>query len=363
MSYLHIAYHFHDLASQAAAGDQPDAARDFIEHAYTAALMEGAKGAVRFKLRPPEALGRLAFEEHVEVRVASGSVSFEAPHGLLGRPCIAYERLALTGHLFSTVAALLGARGGQGIADIGDGTDSGDYPRICYSSGLAQSVLIPDPFFFISRNYADLRRFVAEHGRPWNERRDILFWRGTTTGRRSGTPGPDDDIYMDWSWLPRLRLCAAARRSLYADVIDIAVTRTDQVQEAYLREAIRVAGFVKPEVAKSDFADYKYLVDIDGYSNAWSLLEKMIMGSVIFKVASPTGFRQWFYDRLVPWQTHVPVAADMSDLDERIEWALSHPRECEEIAGQAARTAAGITFDAAMADAVRDSAAALVRLD
>lgn len=364
MSFLHIAYHFHDLASHAAGTGQSDAARGWIEQAYTAAMMDSAAGTILFRIRPPHELSQLAFEEHALVRISDGSVLIEAPAGLLERPCIAYERLGLSGFLFSTVASSLG--GGatyQGIVDIGDGTDRGGYSRICYSSGLPQSILVPDPFFYISRNYADLRRFVAEQSRPWSERKDILFWRGTTTGRRTRTPGPGDDLYMDWSWLPRLHLCAAGRRSIHADKIDIALTQTTQVPEPYLQDAIHTAGLVKPAVSKESFADYKYLIDIDGYSNAWSLLEKMIMGATIFKVASPSGFRQWYYDRLVAWENYVPVAADLSDLDEKMDWALSHPEACAQIAGQAALVAREITFETTMSEAILATAAGLTRLE
>ena len=48
-------------------------------------------------------------------------------------------------------------------------------------------------------------------------------------------------------------------------------------------------------------------------------------------------FRSWYYDRLEPWRHYVPVAADLSDLVERIEWCRGHTAECRAIAqaGQA----------------------------
>jgi hypothetical protein len=36
----------------------------------------------------------------------------------------------------------------------------------------------------------------------------------------------------------------------------------------------------------------------------------------------------WFFPDLVPWQDHVPVAADLSDLEERFRWCEEHPAEC-----------------------------------
>lgn len=67
-------------------------------------------------------------------------------------------------------------------------------------------------------------------------------------------------------------------------------------------------GFVKPEVPKFEFFEYRTLIDVDGWTNAWSLLDKMIGGTTILKVASAKGYRQWFYDRLMPWENFIPLA-------------------------------------------------------
>ncbi|MEY3032546.1 MAG: hypothetical protein RLZZ622_1021, partial [Planctomycetota bacterium] len=61
--------------------------------------------------------------------------------------------------------------------------------------------------------------------------------------------------------------------------------------------------------------------------------------------ASPRGFRQWYYDRLVPWVHYVPVAADLSDFAERLDWCRRHPRQCREIAGGGQRAAFAMTYD------------------
>ena len=54
-----------------------------------------------------------------------------------------------------------------------------------------------------------------------------------------------------------------------------------------------------PEIA---FPAYKFQIDIDGNTNSWpGLFQKLLTGSAILKVASPYGYRQWYYDRLRPW--------------------------------------------------------------
>ncbi len=73
------------------------------------------------------------------------------------------------------------------------------------------------------------------------------------------------------------------------------------------------------------FQEYKFQIDIDGNSNSWpGLLTKLCTGSVVLKVTSPRGFRQWYYDRLIPWYHFVPIKKDLSDLFEIMTWLSQH---------------------------------------
>ena len=68
----------------------------------------------------------------------------------------------------------------------------------------------------------------------------------------------------------------------------------------------------------------------------------------MLKVASPLGYRQWYYDDLVPWRHFVPVAADLGDLIEKIEWCRAHPDECEGIAAAGQALAMSMTLEREM---------------
>ena len=56
----------------------------------------------------------------------------------------------------------------------------------------------------------------------------------------------------------------------------------------------------------------------------------------MLKVGSASGFRQWYYDRLVAWRHFVPVAADMADLADKLAWLRAHDAEARAI-GEAGR--------------------------
>lgn len=62
----------------------------------------------------------------------------------------------------------------------------------------------------------------------------------------------------------------------------------------------------------------RFALDVDGNTNAWAnLFQRLLLGCCVIKVASPFGYRQWYYDDLVPWVHYVPVRADMADLVDR----------------------------------------------
>ena len=52
----------------------------------------------------------------------------------------------------------------------------------------------------------------------------------------------------------------------------------------------------------------------------------MRLGSVILKVD-----RMWYFPLLKPYHDHVPVKADLSDLEEKIAWCRAHDDECRKI--------------------------------
>ncbi|GKY99245.1 hypothetical protein MPSEU_000879800 [Mayamaea pseudoterrestris] len=81
---------------------------------------------------------------------------------------------------------------------------------------------------------------------------------------------------------------------------------------------------------------YKYLVYVDGHCAACRYGFMMRLGSVILKVEPrQVADRMWYFPLLKPYHDHVPVKADLSDLEEKIRWCREHDEECQEIAKNA----------------------------
>jgi hypothetical protein len=77
---------------------------------------------------------------------------------------------------------------------------------------------------------------------------------------------------------------------------------------------------------------YKYLVYVDGHCAACRYGFMMRLGSVILKVEPrQVADRMWYFPILKPYHDHIPVKADLSDLEEKIAWCRAHDDECRQI--------------------------------
>ncbi len=328
-------------------------------HAEAVPLMQQAQAAMLWassglmaavELKPRAELPQLAHPEHLLFRIGRQSMLMQGRDEGISQGVSRLRRLNLIGALCAAAAGRVPeGKFGECVVDIGDGGDHGDYRRFAFSAASDKAMLLPDPFFFASIGYDELRKAVAAEAPAWRDRRDMVFWRGGASGLVSAWPAPGEPL--DFGCLQRLSLCAKAAAMTAGGRIDLGLTAFDQIPREDIQAQIEAAGLVRSPVPKSEFVFYRYLIDIDGNSNSWSLFEKMIMGATILKVASPQGFRQWYYDRFEPWEHFVPVAADLADFEERVNWVFDHPGEAEQIGANAAELARSLDFERVMLEA------------
>jgi hypothetical protein len=260
-----------------------------------------------------------------------------------------------TGPIVTLLRALLpevGREAGRGLVFVQyDDYAHNDLCSIGFARrrGEAPAVsLIPDPYFLRSEGYRPLRAMAHEGSLvPWRERQDVVFWRGSATHggfTRRGTP------IKRLEEVPRVALCLKLRDKAGTDVAII-----DPWQYFPAETAIRwlqTQQILRPAVSAQEQAQHRYLIDIDGVANAWGFFEKLLMGSCILKVETP--YEQWFYGSIAPWTHYVPVAADLSDLHQQIQWCRENPTAAEAIAAAGQAFALGFSYQHAM-DLVRNA--------
>lgn len=222
--------------------------------------------------------------------------------------------------------------------DLSDGDNAAEGP-FCASSDDPEKILLPDPYFFMRKGFADMRAIADADTRDWAERSGTIRWRGTTTG--TGRIALTAHARTDPTVLPRLRMLMLLRDVPGTDALFAAVG-----EAAWMEGPLRHFGYFGERIAEGDWINDKYALDIDGFSNTWSnLLARMHLGCCVLKVASQQGYRQWYYDRLEPWTHYVPVRSDMSDLAERIAWVRGNQAQARAIASAGQAFARSMTME------------------
>ncbi|MFZ2102205.1 MAG: glycosyl transferase family 90 [Oricola sp.] len=214
------------------------------------------------------------------------------------------------------------------------------------SSADPSHILVPDPHFFIHRGFERLRAFAETNRQPWLERSPVIRWRGGNTGH--GRYVFSDQAKYDPTVLGRLRMILISKTienfdASFVNVVDL----------LWMEHVLRFHGCFGSPIRETDWINDRYAVDIDGYTNTWTnFLVRLHLGCCVLKIDSQFGYRQWYYDRITPWEHFVPVKSDMSDLAQKIDWVRAHPSEAEAIARNGQAFARSMTFESETARAV-----------
>lgn len=236
----------------------------------------------------------------------------------------------------------------EAIAEISDGAASGD-GWISFCSVHPGAILVPDCDFYASGGHAPFRSMGIKPGPGWSERDGGFVWRGSSTGK--GPITADEMTPGDSRLIQRTRFCLAVRGMPDVDAKLFSVVQSEDGP----RDAARLgaAGIFGDRIDSMSWRSRKFAFDIDGNSNAWSnLFTRLLLGCCVIKIGSPRGFRQWYYADLRPFEHFVPVAADLADLAEKLEWCRGHDRECAAIAAAGQEFALRRTLESEVSSAV-----------
>jgi len=208
------------------------------------------------------------------------------------------------------------------ILHLGDGLDHDienpyNIPVFTFSKLSTLSYqLIPDPYFIKSKGYihSDVDTI------PWNQKINKAFWRGASTGAII--------TRSNWFTLPRVRLALMSDNSL----LDAKISDWVQLQDNSFKDILlSYPCSTSSRVPFNHFFKFKYQINIDGNSCAWnSMFLKLKSNAVVFHVE--TDRQQWYYQHLVPWVHYIPVRSDLSDLYDKLQWAIDNDNLAKTIA-------------------------------
>ena len=184
---------------------------------------------------------------------------------------------------------------------FGDVTEEPDEPAFVKSrpitSGTTNSVVLK-----LDR----VRHFnFVDDRRPWRSKRDMMVSRNVVRQ-------PHRTLLME--------------RCFGHPLCDVGQVNTDMGRPEWVRPFMNV-----PQQL-----GYKFIACVEGNDVATNL--KWVMSSNSLAVMPAPRYETWFMEgTLVPDEHYVSVKADYSDLPDRLEYYLQHPREAEEIIANAHR--------------------------
>jgi len=206
---------------------------------------------------------------------------------------------------------------------------------------------------------------MASSGTPFTDRGDTLVWRGSSgcamgcgkkgryyyPDRSNGTDScdsPSDDNKgfggRNCGDHPRWKLvefsvqqhpeCIEAAISQQARFHKQPSTKEQQIDRfchsAPGCDKAKLAKMILPAVA---FSEYKYVLTVGNNGFADRMKNLLANGNVVFFVDD--GYKEWYYDALVPFVHYIPIALDLSDLCEKLEWMKANQTAAAQMSANA----------------------------
>lgn len=189
----------------------------------------------------------------------------------------------------------------------------------CKRQGNPYIIVMPDHEILTGYETLDAKIDQAVAASPWESKKDIAFWRGSTTSGDYNLP--------NWHSFPRVKLVTMARNHDSIDAKFTLYVQGAENNEELLAEADLKGEFLYPE----DSLGYKYLIDVDGNASTYSRFYWLLRSNCV-PLKQMSTFQMWFHPALMPYVHYIPYKDDISDLPQMVAWAQSHPKEAREIA-------------------------------
>ena len=198
-----------------------------------------------------------------------------------------------------------------------------------------QDILYPSPWYWSNKVAYD-----QSDDYPWDNKKDRLYWRGSTTGGFSRNGGwrrqhrqlfvekinaldntmvlenqsPEPGSFVDWKLKER-------PRTDFKNLIDVHFAHVGQCDPGDCDAQKEFFDITKPD-KQHDAWQYKYLLDIDGNAFSGRFYAFLKSMSLVYKMAV---FREWHEEWLRPWVHYVPLGLKGDDYVESVRYFDREP--------------------------------------
>jgi len=200
-------------------------------------------------------------------------------------------------------------------------------------------ILIPD-YEFIVHQFAHFLRYTISNDISMSQKIPKIFWRGTehvmlTEYKSSIKVAGDGDS------IPVSSFLRMDQRHLLHTLSENVLCEPD------IRSLLNVS-FIRTPM--SEFFNYKYVMDVDGYVSAWSgNFWKLYSNSVVIK--APSSWEQWYYEDMKPFVHYLPLKSlHPRDIQEIFTWCETFQQRCYKIALDSSAFVRRFTYEYAVKD-------------
>ena len=175
---------------------------------------------------------------------------------------------------------------------------------LCFSKRIndPSAICFPDIYYILYKGYKKNLNYIDNNLVKWDNKINKLIYRGNNN---NGYIYNFID-YKNKNKNPRQYFCEKFKNNKFIDLDNNKLSKSKQIK-------------------------YKYILDIDGYTNSWEgTVWKLYSGSVVIKQKSI--WKQWYYDELKEWIHYVPINNDFSNLEVVINWCINNDSICKQIA-------------------------------
>lgn len=144
---------------------------------------------------------------------------------------------------------------------------------------------------------------------PFQEKKNILFWRGATTGEEDRPGNRFDIVKMYYDKYP---------------FIDVGYSGTCQGKEEMYSKYVKGGCDIKT------FLEHKFILSLEGNDKDSGINWKLNSDCVVV-MPKPRHTSWLMEDKLIPNYHYVLIKDDFSDLLEKYEWMMNHLDECKQI--------------------------------
>jgi Glycosyl transferase family 90 len=177
-----------------------------------------------------------------------------------------------------------------------------------------QDILYPSPWYWVGKVPYD-----QEKDFPWEEKKDTLYWRGSTTGgfsrdggwrrqhrqRLVGIANAYDDVQilqrstLTSTWKPR-----KVKKSAFGGLFDVKFSGVGQCDPEDCEQQLKFFEMAEP-AEQQDAWQWKHLLDMDGNAFSGRFYAFLKSKSLVYKMAV---FREWHAEWLRPWVHYIPLS-------------------------------------------------------